>query len=77
MDILDNVYTTSQLRTFVQEAFKIHLRGGLDASLNVKTLDFLTMDIEIPTQLGLVNKMDIKKLLSCASTKNARYRRMA
>ncbi|CAG8550812.1 5323_t:CDS:2 [Paraglomus brasilianum] len=77
VEILDNPYTTSQLKKFVQEAFKIHLRGGSDASLNVKTLDYITMELDIPTQLGIVNEMDVKKLLSCASIKNSRYRRLA
>ena len=77
VEILDNPYITSQLKKFVQEAFKIHLRGGADASLNVKKLDYITMNLDIPTQLGIVSEMDVKKLLSCASIKNSRYRRLA
>ena len=35
----------------------------------------ILLDLDIP--IGIVNSMSIKKLLGCASIKNARYRRIA
>ena len=70
MDLMDDHHTLSKLREFVQAAFAIQS----DASLAVKGLDYITIDLKIPTQLNIVSEMDVRKLIKCRGNKNSQYR---
>ncbi|CAG8661456.1 3184_t:CDS:2, partial [Paraglomus brasilianum] len=58
MELMDDHHILFKLREFVQAAFAIHLHGESDASLAVKGLDYITINLKIPTQLNIVSEMD-------------------
>jgi len=57
---------------FVRQAFVIHLQAQEKAFLKVKELDYLTIDIKVPTPKNLVNELNARELLKFAH-KNSRY----
>jgi hypothetical protein len=63
----------SSIAKFVRQAFVIHLQGQEKSFLKVKGLDYLTVDIKVPTPKNLVNELNVRELLKF-SQKNARYK---
>jgi len=43
-----------------------------NASVQIHTLDYITVDLPIPLYKGIVGKLNICKLLACAMKKNKR-----
>jgi len=44
------------------------------AFLEVKGLDYLTLDIKVPTPKNLVNKLNARELLKLAAHRNPRFK---
>jgi len=63
----------SSIAKFVRQAFLIHLQGQENAFLKVKGLDYLTLDIRVPTPKNLVNELDVRNLLKFGH-KHSRFR---
>jgi len=62
----------SSVAKFVRRAFVIHLQAQEKVFLKVKGLDYLTLDIKVPTPKNLVNELNVRDLLKFAR-KNGRY----
>ena len=59
---------------FVCKAFLIHLQEQEKAFLKVKGLDYLTLDINVPTPKNFVNDLNVRELLKFAVHKNAHHK---
>ena len=60
----------SSIAKFVRQAFAIHLQEKEKAFLEVKRLDYLTLDIKVPIPKNLVNKLNARELLKLAAHRN-------
>ena len=68
-----NPAIADSLGRFVRKSFEIHLTNQTNASAQIRTLDYITVDLPIPSYKGIVGKLNVRELLACATKKNKRY----
>jgi len=66
-----NAVMLERLGKFVRE---FHLKDRTNAGAQIRTLDYLTVDLPIPSSYSnVVAKLNVSELLACATKKNKRY----
>ena len=68
-----NLAIVDSLKRFIWKSFKIHLANKANASVQICTLDYIMVDLPIPSYKGIVGKLNICELLTCTMKKNKRY----
>ena len=68
-----NLVIIERLGKFVRKAFEFHLNDQTSAGVQVRSLDYLTVDLPIPSYSNVVAKLNVRELLACATKKNKRY----
>jgi len=68
-----NSAITESLARFVRKSFEIHLNNKTNTSARIRTLDYTTIDLPVPSYNGIVTKLNVRELLACATRKNKRY----
>ena len=61
------------LEIFVRKSFELHLNDNANTSAQIRTLDYLTLDLLIPSHSNIVANLNVRELLACATKKNKRY----
>ena len=69
-----NAVMLERLGKFVRKSFEFHLKDRTNAGAQIRTLDYLTVDLPIPSSYSnVVAKLNVSELLACATKKNKRY----
>ena len=68
-----NSVIIERLAKFVRKSFEFHLNNPTNAGAQVRTLDYLTVDLPMPSYSNIVAKLNVNELLACATKKNKRY----
>jgi hypothetical protein len=68
-----NSHMIGRLAMFVRKSFEFHLNQTEDVGSKIRSLDYLTMDLPIPSYNGIVEKLNVRELLACATKNNKRY----
>src|SRR5438552_2958293 len=59
------------IATFVRESFKIHLTSDCVGE-HIRGLDYITVDLKIPSYSNIVANLNVRELLNCTTKKNRR-----